>query len=326
MNLHQFGIADETVYGTYVAPTKFFEFLPGESLGRRQTVLTSSGLIRGDRFSRGPRRVLTKNDAGGDINFEMGDRNFGLLLEHMLGASATAQPDIPNDPLVYEHTFTAGDISADSFTAQKGVEKTDGTVQPFSYYGCKITDWEIGIGVDEICNLSLSVDAEQEASSDSLASASYPAQELFHFGGASLEVDDAVIATVSDANVSGSNSLKTDRYFLGQTGLKLEPREMDLRTIGGSLTAEFANLTNFYTAFAADTAVKLELIFIGSVLPGTTGFFREFSVTLNDVRFTGETPTIEGTDVGVENIPFEAFTPASGETISILLRNEDATP
>ena len=32
----QFGLAEETTWGTAVAPTRFYEFLPGESLMRRQ--------------------------------------------------------------------------------------------------------------------------------------------------------------------------------------------------------------------------------------------------------------------------------------------------
>lgn len=326
MNLHQFGIAEESTYGTYVAPTRFYEFLGGEALGRRQTVLNSQGLIRGDRFSRGSRRVLTKNDAGGTISFEVADVGFGLLFKHMLGAVATTQPDLVNDPQVFDHKFTAGDISAKSLTMQKGVEKTDGTVQAFSYHGCKIPNWEMTISVDAILNLNLTVDAEEESTAEALAVASYPDLELFHFGGATLEVDDAPVAIVSDASVSGGNSLKVDRYFLGQTGHKLAPREMDLRTLAGNLSAEFQNLTDFYNAFSQDTKKKLELIFLGSVLPGTTGFTRELRITLNDVRFTGETPRVEGIDVGVQSVPFAGFVPETGEAIEVLYRTTDATP
>src|SRR5690606_18707867 len=189
-------------------------------------------------FSRGSRRVLTKHDAGGTIGFEVADKQFGLLFEHMLGAVNTSQPDAVNDPNVYEHMFTPGALSVNrALTMQKGVEKTDGSVQAFSYHGCKITEWEFSIAVDQILNLELTVDAEEESTSEGLAVASYPDIELFHFGQATLEVDGSPIAIVSDATVAGSTGFKVDRYFLGQTGKKLEPRENALRTITGTLTA-----------------------------------------------------------------------------------------
>lgn len=325
MNLHQMGLAPEVTYGTFVAPTRFLEFLPGESLERRQEILMSEGLRTGLTYKRGQKRALTRQDAGGTMAFEVWNKSFGLLFEHMLGAVVTTQPDSTGSPLVFDHTFTPGDLSSKSMSWQKGVEDDSGTSVPFSYNGVKIESWTIGIDVDGILQLSLDLDSRQEVTSESLAAATYPTDcEFFHFQQGSLEVDDAVIATISTAEITGNNALKNDRYFLSSGGLKLEQREMDFRDISGSLTADFENLTDFYNLFAGDTSAKLELIFAGSVIENT--FVDTFHVTMNDVRFTGETPKIEGPDVAVQNVPFEAFDPDSGDVINILYRTADATP
>ena len=320
MNLHQFGLSEEVTYGTYVAPTRFYEILPGESLARRQTVIQSEGLRRGQRFPLGERRVLTRHDAGGQVSFEIATTGFGVFFEHMLGGAVSI---LDSTSLAYKHTFTEGDLDG-SLTLQKGVEKTDGTVQAFSYYGSKITDWEISIAEGGIANLSLTFDCEQESTSDSLATASYGSTSLFHFGQASLEVDDSVIAVVSDATVTGQNDLKTDRYFIGQTGVKLEQREQGFRSLSGNLTAEFENITDFYNLFKADTSAKLELIFTGALIEDTS--YETLHITVNDVRFTGETPAIEGVDVAVQNIPWIGVDDGTTEPIQIEYISTDTTP
>lgn len=259
------------------------------------------------------------------MSFEVWNKSFGILFEHMLGSVATVQPDATGNPTVYEHTFTPGDLSAKSLSWQKGVEKDDGTVQAFSYTGVKIAGWTLGITVDQILQLSLDVDARAEVTSEALGSATFPAScSFFHFQQGSLEVDDVAIATVSSAEITGSNSFDTERYFLGSGGLKGEQREQDFRDVGGTLTADFENITDFYNNFTGDTSMKLELIFVGDTISGT--YNDELHITINDVRFTGETPKIDGPDVAVQNVPFEAYDDGTNDVISILYRTTDATP
>jgi hypothetical protein len=68
-------------------------------------------------------------------------------------------------------------------TMQVGTPDVSGTVRPFDYTGCKITDWEFDAGLDALLMLNLGIDAQNEDTAQTLATASYPsAFELFHYG------------------------------------------------------------------------------------------------------------------------------------------------
>lgn len=320
----QFGTAEESTWGTGVTVDRFHEILAGETLQRRQSVIATQGLRPGTRHQRGASRVLTRNDAGGSVQFEVMDQGFGRFLKHMLGAVATTQPDAANSPTVYAHTFTPGDLSGKSLTLQKGIEKTDGTVQAFTYHGAKIPSWSFSIDNDGILQLDLEFDAKEEVTSTALAVWSVPTLVPFHFAQGTLKVAASTIATVSAATMAGQNALKTDRYFLGQSGTKLEQRENEYRGASGELTAEFENLTDFYDRFKADTSAVLELQFVGALISDNE--YTQLTITHKDVRFTGETPQIGGPDVPEVTVPWEAFEDASGDSVEIVLQNTETTP
>lgn len=318
----QFGVAEETTWGQYAAPTRLYEFLPGETLKRRQTVLTSQAIRKGTSFALGRRRVLTKHDGGGDINFEVASTGFLLLFKHMLGTATETSPVTG----VHDWTFAPGDLSGLSLSTQKGVETVAGTVTPFTQTGAKITDWELSVAVDEILNLKLTFDARREATSETLSATTLSEYTtLFHFGGAFLYINDALAANVTDATVNGSNSLNTERYHLGQLGMKKEPRHNDHRTLGGNFAGEFTDLA-YYNLFIADTSAELDLVFLGADITtvGSTTYTETLTITLPDVRFTGDTPAIEDPEVGRQTIPFEAFADELGDAIEIVVRTTDA--
>src|SRR5215216_3368552 len=79
------------------------------------------------------------------------------------------------------------------------------------------------------------------------------------------------IASVTDCTVTGTMPMKTDRYYLGATGLKAEPVMNDYPTVGGTLTADFVSQADFYDRYVADSSAWLGLTFVGAAL-GSTGF------------------------------------------------------
>lgn len=323
---HQFGFAEESTYGTIVTPTRFLEFT-SETLERRQQTAVSNGIKSGRRYG-GQGRRITRSDAGGTVTFEVAQAGFGLFFEHLLGAVATSQPDAANDPTVYEHTFTPGTLTGKSLTLQKGVEKPDGTVEAFTYEGSKVVAADFSNDQDGLLMLDLEFDCEAESTGTALASASYNAPTIFTYSEGSLEVDDVSKANVrSVGSLRIQNNLLTERYFLGNSGLKSEPINVPFDALTGSLDVEFQNNTDFYDLFVADTAAKLELIYIGGVIAGGTGSFNyELHITIADVRFEGETPKMGGPQLVYQNIPFVGLDPSAGDAVTILYRTDDSTP
>lgn len=315
MNVHQFSTAEETVYGTPVVTERFNEIMPGESLGRSNKVLQSNGLRPGIRSKLGSRRVLTGRQGSGSISMEVMTTTFGRWFEYMLGGTGTVAQQAAT--AAYLHTYIPGTMLGKSLTIQKGVEKTGGAAQAFTFHGCKIVSWEISISKDGICMLNLDIDAEDVDDTTALAAASYATgMKVFHFAQATLKKDGgAAIATVSDVSIKGTNSFDIDRFFLGTAGVKSEPLETDYRTYSGDVTAEFADVTTFHNAFEADTSLQLELEFVGDVIEGA--YSETLTITVEDVRLTGETPKITGPEPAIQNVPWEGYETDAGLSVKI---------
>ena len=320
---HQFATAPETVYGTPVTPNRFHEFLAGESLGRANTILNSSGLRPGLNARLGSRRVLTARAGGGGVSFEVAATTFGRFFEHMLGGTGSVFQQ--ESTAAYLHTYTPGDLVGKSLTVQKGVEKIDGTVQPFTGHGGKVTRWGFSISKNGLCILALEFDFEDIDDSTALAEASYPTLSLFHFAQATLSKGGVAVANVTDFSIEGTNPCDTERYFLGSSGLKAEPLPNDYRTLGGQITADFADITTFHDAFEADTSLDLELQFQGALIESgaSADYYRQLTITGHDIRLVGETPKVSGPAPAVQNIPFEGYEQDDGVFVTVEYQTTD---
>jgi len=164
----QFGVGEETTHGTGVTVDRFYEFT-NETMSLEIERLQSRGLRAGTRIQRSDRWAAGSKTVGGNVEFELANKSFGLWLKHMFGGVATAQPDAGGNPTVYEHTFTAGDLPA-GLTVQVGRPSTDGTAQPFTYDGCVVEDWELDATVGEIARLAVTLNGQDETTGTSLAS------------------------------------------------------------------------------------------------------------------------------------------------------------
>src|SRR5687768_9626779 len=125
----QMGLKSETTFGTGVTPDIFVPVLSANAT-IDEGYIRSNG-IRAGRRTRTPAR-LGARVVGGTVTTELYNGSIATLLKHAFGAVATtgAGP--------YTHTYTPGAHLAKSFTMQLGIEDTAGTVNPFTFTGCKI--------------------------------------------------------------------------------------------------------------------------------------------------------------------------------------------
>lgn len=302
----QLGTAEESTYGTPVTVDRFHEILD-ESLERKNQTLTSNGIGGSSalRPRRGSRRVVSAHDGSGDVNMEVATTGFGRWFKYALWDGNPTVSQIGTSS-AYTHNYELGDLSGSgslptSLTVQKGVPQVDGTVKPFTFHGCVVTAFSLGISVDQILTMGVSLDAEDVDTSTALETASYGTVKLFHFAQGDLKIDSVSVAQVLSANIDVNYNLKTDRFYLGSSGLKAQPKHQDWPDITGRLSADFVDLTTFHDLFTADTSAQLELIFTGDVIDA--GNDESLTVTIDDVRFEGETPKVSGPDVIVQNIP-----------------------
>lgn len=316
----QLGIKAESVYGTPVTVDRFYEFV-NESMKMSQERVESQGLRAGLRVGRSNRWGLGTRTVGGDIEMEVATKNFGLWFAHMLGTTTPTQPDVAGNPTVWDHTATPGDLTGKMLTVQIGKPDVGGTVNPFTYHGCKVASWSLGCAVDEIAKLTVSLIGEDEETGVALASASYPSGDsLFVFTQGTLTIAGSAY-DVTEATIQGDNKLKDDRFRLGATTRK-EPLENEMREFTGELSSEFLSLAA-YNRFVAGTEAALVLLFEGATITGIYKY--TLRVTMN-VRFDGETPEVSGPEVLEQPLQFKALNSGAGDSsaISILYRTTDS--
>lgn len=307
----QVGLKTESTYGTAVTVDRFTP-LVSESMTEQIARMESAGIVPGRRVLASQQWAAGDVEVSGDLGFELYQQGAGLWFRHMFGAVSTAGAN------PYTHTFTPGDMADDHFTLQIGKPDVAGTVQPFTYSGCKITEWELAAKAGELVTLGVSVSAQALVTGTALATASYATGNAtpFTFKHASVTVAGSA-ANVKEISLKGSNQLATDRRFIG-SALIAEPLEAELRTYEGEATMEFESLTQMnYFRNATENALVLTI---------TAGASASVTITTN-VRWDGSTPEVDGRGVVELKAPFKCVgSTTDASAITAVMVNTDSTP
>ena len=333
----QIGFAAETVVGTAVTPTRFHEFL-SESLEWTPTWLESGGLRMGSIFKRASRIVQSRKTVAGSISLEHATKGMGLLWAHALGS--TGVPVVIGATTAYKQIHTPGSRYGKSLTVQVGrPDPTSGLTVPHTYSGCKISSWTFSVSDGEVAQFSIDVDGWDETLATALATASYPAGAgLFNFsqvtafttggtastasGETSVAGGDAVPGVVKKFEVKGDTSLDTERFGLGNAGVKSEQLENGISTITGSLDAEFDRAT-FYDVYKSGATTALHLTLAGGEI-GTSGEDDTIDIILPAVKIKKATPSVSGPDVIQATVEFEAYDDETNPVIQVTLISSDS--
>lgn len=314
------GTANEVTYGTFVAPDSWTEIL-SESVALQQIALVSQGRRTGQsHLRRGSRRTIIDNPASGDVTFEAPIRAELLRwLKHIVGGTPTSAQQAATP--AYLHTFTMGALPT-GLTVQKIMkDAADSTVATFSASGGKVTSAEFSLSVQQFLQLRVGLDFQKMVTSESAGTPSWSAAPLWDFRDATLKLDNAAAAQVLSFNFSVDNNLDTDRRFLGNTGRKDEPVSNGFRAVTGSVEVEFKSLADFYNAFANNTALDLDIEFVGDVISGVHS--ETLTITVPQIRLTGSTPTISGDGPIRHTVPFEGFYDGTNAPLTITAKTTD---
>lgn len=311
----QLGFAEETVYGTAVTVNRFFEYVK-EGFKQDINRIESKAIRTGTRFQRGDRWRPGSKTVTGAPELEVLNKGFGVVFKHIFGGAPVITGPAGT---LYTQTYTPQSLTALSLTAQVGRPDISGTVQPFTYEGCKIDTWEFSSAVDGILALKLGIVAEDEKSPVStpagpaLATAAFPATAaMFTFIDGAITLAGSAFA-VQKFSVKGDNGIAKSRRFIGSDIIK-NPLEAAKRMVTGELEAEFID-TVAYGRFVAGTEAALVLNF--AVTISTVTF--SLAITMN-VRFDGDTPTADDEGIVPDKIVFKATeTPGGGPASAITL-------
>jgi hypothetical protein len=159
----QFGMVVESTFGTYAVPTRFLPFV-SEDLKLNIDRDESKSLRTGQSYDRTDQWAAGKRTAGGTLEFEVGNKGFGLPLKHCAGTNASAARAPGSSTRSRRPTSTAC-----RRRYQIGRPDTANTVQPFSYLGCKVTEFELSQKISDFLNLKMGIWAQDETTGSALA-------------------------------------------------------------------------------------------------------------------------------------------------------------
>ncbi|MEV4173980.1 phage tail tube protein [Nonomuraea sp. NPDC049709] len=333
----QIGFAAESVVGTAVTVTRFLEFNK-ESLAWKPTFVEPTGLRAGKKFKRASRLVQSRQTVEGSIELEWPTRGIGLIVAHMLGSAATPQQIAATS--AYSQIHVPGGFVGKSLTIQAGRPEPSGTVRPHTFRGCKIKSWEIKLAADGILTLSLEVDGWDEATATALATASYvTGSEVYSFqqgtlklggtastasGEMSVAGGTAVSTVIKELSIKGETPMATERYGIGQSGVKKEQLENDFPKITGSLSAEF-NRTELYDLLKSNTTFAFDFALTGSAIPSGGGNTNLVSFILPACKLKEAAPSVEGPDIVQMTSAFEGYDDETNAPLQVKIVSADTT-
>lgn len=329
------GFAAEATVGTAATPDHFYEFNT-EGVNYQKGILQGQGIHAGGLYDRASRRVVSTVGAGGPITLDHATKKMNLLWKYMLGSTPTFTQQ--GATTAYLAVHQPGTLDGGSFTYQKGVPQTDGTVRPFTFNGGKVTDWELSVSTEQILQLSLTMDFWNVVTATALAAPSYPTgNEVFNFqqvttfklggtasttsGVVSVASGTTVATLVRDFTLAGSNALAVDRRGLGNQGVKSEQIENGWRGLTGTLIGEFTSQAEIWDVMKADTATPLQITFEGSTIAST--YKNTLDIILPAVKFDTADVSIDGPDIVAQSVPFVVLDDGTNATIQVSITSTD---
>lgn len=317
------GIAEEAVYGTYVAPGRFPE-VDTSQLKLVKNTNQADGLAAGRLVEAGAQRVVTTQYATGPVAMAVLNKGFGLLIRHLTGS--TAVPLAQAGTAAYLGTHPLADNIGKYLSIQNGIADVGGVQRPYTFLGCKIISAEFSCGVDDILKVTLQLDSRQVVESQTVASPSYVTGSMpFHFGQMALKLGtfgaEAAVQGVRKVTIKLERPQKVDRFYAGNAGLKSEPIMNARFNISGSADVDFVTKADFADRFAADTSTSLVWEFIGPII--ATIYPYTFRIRVPMTFFDGDGQTLDGQDVQTQSYPFVGKNDLTNAPVTVEYQSTD---
>ncbi|MET8707770.1 phage tail tube protein [Streptomyces californicus] len=301
----QMGLAAESAYGTYQAPTKFIEFTK-ESMQLKKVTAQSAGIAANRLMPLAARRVVTQRSASGSLEMEVTNKGMGVLLQSLMGTSVT--PVQQAATAAYLQTHLLADVAGKSLTLQKGMPLTTGTVTRKNFLGCKIISAEFACEVGGMLTASFEIDSKDCEETSVLAVATYPVMAPFGFHQMSLKTgtynSEVARDGIRKVSVKIERPQATERYYAGQSGTKKEPISNDQVKITGSLEGDYVDtiLDDLHTS---DAGTSLVWDFTGPTIAASHN--ERFTIKLPVIKLDDAPPTVEGFDLIKPTFGFTAL-------------------
>jgi hypothetical protein len=334
----QLGWGVESTAGTAVTVNKFQPHI-SESIKYELNRAQGEGLYGSTNgVALLSRHVTTTGTVSGDFEIELTDKGLGTLWRAALGSTTT--PAVLSGS-AYEAVFTPGDqkSAGSSLTVQVGRPETGGTVRPFTWRGCKVTDFEFGGGITDPLNCKFSIDGWAEATGTSLATASYVSGQT-QFTGAMLSVTvggtpstssgkvsvsgGTALSGVKSVTVKGVNPLATERFYAGSSGVKSEQQVNGYREYTIELDMDFVDRTVLYDLMTANTTTAIQLAWTAPTAI-TGAYYPMLEVTAATCKVTAAETNVDGTELTPQKVTLTALYDGTNPPFQIRTQSTDSS-
>jgi len=244
----------------------------------------------------------------GDITVPVDSVAMWYWLKAAFGDPATTGSSSP-----YLHTYKAGDPAAPRpyFTIEHQFTDLD-TPQYFLYTGCKISSLALSMGEDAELVATFSVVAILEDINTSPFDAAPTAILMSRLKNNQLALKEggSTIANAKNIDTTINWNCDTDQYVIGAGGF-LGAVPDGVMSVSGNLSALFENVTLLNKAMNS-TESSIEATFTGSASSILTIQFPE-------VKYTRNSPGIEGPKGVAISLPYAAYYDNATETTSVVV-------
>lgn len=310
----QLGVATEETYGTYKAPSRFLPF-ESESLALEKNYIKTAGLRAGRLSQAANLHNATTRTAGGDFSVEFFNQGMGILLNQLHGETVTPTKIEEKSAYKQVHKIGTTDPFAKSLTVQVGRPDNSGTVRAFSYLGCKVTEFKVSIDAQGVAMTSITLDGQDEVTGEALGSATYDADTVpFDFTQMVLKAGESELAYVRNVDITVSIGQNTERYHLGNEGVKDTPIVNDLVAVTANATLEFSGLTD-HERYKNEETVSLSLVGTGATIVESNKFKAGF--TMPTAKQVSSSPAVGGPDVITQDVTFECLDDGTNPPLTV---------
>jgi len=336
------GMAKESVYGTGVTPTRFFE---PETFSLKESVATAQGTGQrpGKRIARAARRAVVKRECAGDIQLDATTVGLGYFLAAFFGTTVTTETGVASGVFQQVHTLKTSDWS-DSYTIQQGIPRLgSATTDAYTYRGAQCATLSLEAPADDIVSLSTSWVARELSLDTAYAAPSYPADlDLLTFVGGSIYVGGAAftaptatalasagaeLATVRTAKVDLDNGLDSNGFNLGGAGRRSRPAAYmggKADGVGGSFVMEYTN-RDMVDAYLDQEELSMVLTFEGPT-EIAAGEKPTLQIAVPSIYLDGDLPEPNGGDVITVSHDWTGLQGTDPQPVYAVYRSADTAP
>lgn len=309
--------AKETTYGTAVVTTRAFEF-ESEDLNVDPSFAIPDQLKNGRLYlPQTGRQAMTANQGAGPINMTLPLKGLGLFFDMLNGDVSTPVQQMVTAAYLQSYKVGLTEPTGKSLTIQIVRPDSSGTKRAHTFLGSKITGWSMSCQKNDFLKASFNVDFQKLDTSIAVATPAYPAsQQFLAFKSGAITVDATPYAYIEGFSLSPSQGMKTDRYFLGNAGVKQEPLPNAKGAASLTLDAEFHDLT-LRDKFLTGATAAVVLTFTGPIIAST--FAYQVTLTMPYCGVDDAQPAVAGPDVLSLPVSCNVLDPDDATTPPILL-------